>query len=920
MVNYNPNLPHILGQEWVPIRDFDLTFDENTNSFETGHTFTLNDPATVGDVRFYINDFAYNPYYNQGFTATIYPRDEEALSGPVQKVTIPCTGGGITGTGVTPGVVGYSVAQSLSNPGTGPTGGIIFNFAQDLNIIAASFGTDQAEYQFLADKRILGVTLVTAYRIVSNSDEIDPDLTFNFAATFNDSGLTSNEWEFQPLFADGAPALDSRITRRDKLGNVSLFAGVATSTTVSYTYPWTYAELNRFNPDYGAGSTVAVIWTNSVDSPGPAMYVYYMALEVFYCEETRVAYGTNIFNAFYASPVTAEDRYNIGANPIRMFNIGGTDYPTLSPGQYTVTITQANLGDNIEAISNVGPHPQLNAVRELYALENSFDTIRLNLPFPMEDQALGKSFSKEETLIVPQISVHYLDFSGYPFPEVHAYGRQVVAQVWGDYYAEQDLNDGPVDGDPEYPWVRYYARRWGDTTVPLTLTGEGSLAAFSVSLTPDEFDALPALVDDWKEITLRFDPAPSMGAVVDATWRWTASGELAGNRWEILGACAPALSGTVGDLYALSPNQLTDGTYYEPNGGDQQLIWYPQGVGGPPITGVGVSDETSDAVILFGQDMPAISGFTITIESQALSGIGQNCDVDPCCIPNEIFYHQLTWGSLADEIQESDFGYYQLQRLDEVDSDWETIMKSTSVTGEAFNDFEARVGILTSYRLRVVDLYGFEGPWTDIVTSTIPEPGVDGGECILNGHLLMFTSNERQCGQINLAYSSVWFEERVQESFNFPEAGFVQMQPMYDRDFFTAFRPLERGGEQFTRTLLVQAAAISPPTLADFTSLRDMAWEDVNYICVRDEEGNRWFATVAVPSGTVLNNRRLYMAPVQIAEVTRTPTPVDVDWCLPPQPPPAFSCDELIASDSFTRTESGDWGTADLGGAWTEEV
>jgi hypothetical protein len=120
-------------------------------------------------------------------------------------------------------------------------------------------------------------------------------------------------------------------------------------------------------------------------------------------------------------------------------------------------------------------------------------------------------------------------------------------------------------------------------------------------------------------------------------------------------------------------------------------------------------------------------------------------------------------------------------------------------------------------------------------------------------------------------------DQQVSEDFAFPEAGFVQLQLMYNKDFYTAFRPLERGGERFSRTVLVQAAAIAPETLADFTALRDMAWDAVNYICVRDEDGNRWFATVIVPAGRVLRDRRLYLAPVDIIEVTATPTPVDPD-------------------------------------------
>jgi hypothetical protein len=54
-----------------------------------------------------------------------------------------------------------------------------------------------------------------------------------------------------------------------------------------------------------------------------------------------------------------------------------------------------------------------------------------------------------------------------------------------------------------------------------------------------------------------------------------------------------------------------------------------------------------------------------------------------------------------------------------------------------------------------------------------------------------------------------------------------------------------------------------------------MAWDDVSYVCVRDEEGNRWFASINVPNGVVRNRRRLYVATVQIVEVTDTPSPVD---------------------------------------------
>jgi hypothetical protein len=233
----------------------------------------------------------------------------------------------------------------------------------------------------------------------------------------------------------------------------------------------------------------------------------------------------------------------------------------------------------------------------------------------------------------------------------------------------------------------------------------------------------------------------------------------------------------------------------------------------------------------------------------------------------------LVW-SMVDGAQIVNNQYQlELQRLDSL-SDWKTIMLATSPVVTGFNDYEARISLTSSYRIRMNNVLNFSGPWSSTITTTLPTPGVSGGACLQAGHVMIFTTNERQDGSSNLAYSNS-FEGQVVEDFSFPEAGFTQFQALYNRDFFTAFRPTERGGEQFTRTILVSAAAIPPETLADFVDLRDMAWDTVPYICVRDEDGNRWFANVGVPSGNVRNNRKLYQAVVNVVEVTDTPSEVD---------------------------------------------
>lgn len=211
----------------------------------------------------------------------------------------------------------------------------------------------------------------------------------------------------------------------------------------------------------------------------------------------------------------------------------------------------------------------------------------------------------------------------------------------------------------------------------------------------------------------------------------------------------------------------------------------------------------------------------------------------------------------------------QIQRLDDFDEDWQDVYRAPAICGYQFNDYEARVGVESEYRIRVMNDDEFGSPWVTGAV-TLASPGVtttgDGNS------VLIFTSNIGPTG--NLAYV-MQFGNYPEEEFAFPEAGSNALRQQYRKDFYTAFRPLERGGEVFTRDILVHNAAIPPISLANFRSLRDLAWATLPYVCVRDELGNRWFANVVVPSGRVRSNRTVYIAQIQIAEVTDTPAPVE---------------------------------------------
>ena len=1086
MGNYNPHAPQILGQEWAPIREENIAYAPAINTVERGHRFTLTTSRRVRDARFYVAQDAQGINSGQVFLVSIYPSSGQIPSGPVRKVSIPVSAVTTNGTLVN---AATNVAALASPSDYGAIE--IDNITLSGEFIECSFAVNQYA-NLLTNKRILAVNVkYTAQAGIWDNSAVqvftgDPIDFYTILSQQVDAGSTDDIYADSRAgnFPVNVPPKGTSLAQflpRDIftafLGEMCINRTVASTTDSS---PWTFTTLAEFD---SAGRKYTIVL--NVDASDPSLgatkrkaVIGYVQMEVYYCDEARSAYGANyaIFNTpgwlKSTQPVLLRSANTLVADPV------------LIPGAYDLVVSSPNLGglfipgtnqtsEKPPVVNSV--YPPLNGLRELYRIP-SHPGVQNNVPFPVEDH-VGDEFVSVETHILPQLSLH-VSGSGAPLTEPHVYGRQAAAQVWGPSNAPiQRIDDSPVPANTPFAHTRFYARRFGDTTVPLRLLKV--VGGDNVSITPEAFDALPEIIDGWKEITFDWNVKPTMGAGTNPEWQWDAREELANNRWEILGAIAPALSGVPGNLYnqVPLPQRLSIATYGAPTSGAPiDLDWSP---GYTPFVSTTTDDPLTDAVLFFGQESAIISGFGLEVLDQQVVGVGLDCGLNPCCIPSEIQYLQLTWdlpfgtsvvdddfnrvvapgswgntsdgnetwtlfgtaadfsvdgsqgnilsntvgndyfasftsngqfqdvqvtgtidsavstrrrigvvtsftddnnhyladlqtdntvspgtatlriskrvggvftnlqnlllpnllpsfasqriirmqfehGSVTNQLrakvwaanlpepdwqiilQDSslsasgvgvfartdigsagnylfdnfmlrppDFttGYTEIQRMDTVETDWKAIMKAVSPAVTTFNDYEARVGIVSSYRIRNVDLYGFLGPWSPTVTGMVPAPGVTIG-CD-DGHLLIFTSNEHQDGSINLAYSSVWESGTVEEAFTFPEAGFVQLQAMYNRDFFTAFRPTERGGESFERTVLVQAAAIAPETLADFTGLRDMAWDSVSYICVRDEDGNRWLATVVVPSGRVLRDRRLYLAPVNIIEVTDTPSPVD---------------------------------------------
>lgn len=825
MGDYNPHRPRILGNEWVPIKQANYLSEM---AVERGYTFAIDNTVIPASGSFNVAVTPPNNTVSAAEFMGVYPSGRETLTGPVQQVIIPVSAVSATGGGflnVVPGALhNASDLSFIAFPAAGSLG-----MSFDMAPYAAA----------LAGKRILDVSLL--YAIDGPPDWL-ANMSVNLALAFDAVAQTIS-------LAQGleGPIVDFT---RDHIGQVSLgdlnpfwnLFGVAPPSllTSGAIYPWRSQELAMLaaNATPATSRLIFVLFASALSSITSGGTVDYISLQITYCEEQRVKFGGKLVDANYPTS------YNLGTNlfPLRSpdFSVSGS----MAPGEYVVTLKHDYMGSPTS--SRPDGIPTLHAIRQLYELPSHRGiTVR-------ETLLPGAVFTSQTVDELPQIALHH---SGAVVTGSHAYGRQIGAPVYGSIIASQDIHEDDTQPSASFPNVRFYARRFGDTTVPLTLTPvtQGSGA---VSISVADFDALPEIVDGWREVNLRFASPPVFPTVfINPNYEWSATGELVGNQWQILGADGPSVTGT---------QSYGPATYAAPDGATDLLEWKS------PLQSAQTADPLTDATILLAVDPPTVTGFTLTPSTQAVTGIGLACGTPPRCIPTGISYTALTWSAIS--VPVTGFGQYEIERFDSLDNEWQQIMSASSIAVTGFNDYEARVGVESLYRIRACDVLDFCGPWTT-GSATIPAPGITGSGG--GAGVLIFTSNSDQAGAYNLAYRMQWETGGAQEDFIFPESRSVVLQDMYNKDFPTAFRPTERGGEQFSRVLLVQGAAISPESLADFRSLRDMAWADLPYVAVRDELGNRWYATVLVPGGNVRRNRTIYMAQVDVIETTDTAAPVD---------------------------------------------
>ena len=890
MGNYNPDAPFVLGNEFSGIKDFDIEFDYNNNAAEYGVSFTLPTSTTIQDARVYthpldLSDNALNAQIGQitaPLQVNIYPAGAQYDTGPIRRVVIPVTGGQVSGFGNTGAAGSISTPSgSIAIPGTVPTNDQIASALFDVNTgisyfvppsvngstffsLSANlfFGVDQYAQQ-LQGKRILEVNLL--YRLLSGTTGVDAFSTQTFCniliqMTIGPAlgfGAGIANLPFGYAFGDNALQM-----QRLKIGEVTPFWTLG-SGQQRESLPWTPALLQNFSPNATAATRFGLRFSRNA-AGNTALYaglnetygLSAVALEVIYCEETRVAYGGKNSIA----------RWPYGANVVPMRTPGTlAAAPTLPAGNYVATVIAPGFGEFNTATISADVYPPFHAIQTYYTLP-THTPIVVNRPFPLVN-GVGQQFTAGTPQAVPQITLH--DATGAPINASQVYGRRADVPVDTATTPVQVVDPSNSTVGAKYDQIRFYARRWGTADQPLTVTLTGGATA---SITAAALDALPEIVDGYREVTLPLSAAFTVtgtGSPFNIVWT---SPNAVGRRYEVLGTSAPALSGIAGQspqsyLYALpAVSQLGPATYLQPSGATDALSWMSPNVSGTAL------DPITDAVFLLSQSPVTIVGVAVSQQSLAVTGVNTNCGVTPEAMPTGVGFNVFSWSNPG--ITGSGFAYYEIQRSDAYDGTWQTIAKLPTQATTSFRDYEARVGVSSAYRIRVGNVMSFVGAWSVPVSGTVVAPGITGTN--VGSGVLIFTSNANQAGVYTLAYTEALGSSPV-ESVTFPEASRTKLQWMYGKNDQTAFHPIERGGETFSRALLVQNASValtSPTVQRGMQSLRDMAWASLPYVCVRNEIGDRWYANVQVSGGSFQRSRAIQLAQVVITEVTDTPAVV----------------------------------------------
>src|SRR6185295_19765169 len=164
---YNPHTPHIIGPEWVPIREVDYQGSRYDSPQEIGFTFSLPSPIRANKAFFHIKEPPSDFVLFQPYTIGIYPAGTEADTGPIQRLRVNVSD---SSTFTNSGSVGVNNGMRLINGGT--VAACLVDPSNDafISVVTGNDASWDLRVRFnmapyaaiLADKRILSVNVLWA--------------------------------------------------------------------------------------------------------------------------------------------------------------------------------------------------------------------------------------------------------------------------------------------------------------------------------------------------------------------------------------------------------------------------------------------------------------------------------------------------------------------------------------------------------------------------------------------------------------------------------------------------------------------------------------------------------------------------------------------------------------------------------------
>ena len=807
--NWNPSEPTVLGLEWPGMRELAVPLSQDA---EYGYTFEANATQTIDTASFLIVEPAVSQYSVSTPLVTVYERGDELAYGTVQTTLCAVNGGALAGAAAL--VSAATIADAVATP------------ADSAYVSLPNGGADEVRFEFATNgvfvgKRILEVKL--RYVATRTTDAGDADLAPAIELIVSDN--VPNVGVVGDIPVDGYAAIDSPV-RTVSLGECN-YAIAGTDV-----WPWTEPEVALFD---GVNMQVRLQSDGIADTA-----IHYAVLEVVWCEENRVAVGGTMLRMGLDDPT-------VGRHDVRLRTPAGVDnWAKTLDVWYTVTVTSAR-----------SPGPFLSAITDIAALSMK-QTQGAAPHVPLIDSFAV--FSGHEGRVAPRAISNVLtaaDDDSRLCPIIfqttapaQAYDSDAFDAVFGaPLYTgagapSQEIRQRSGGGAVEYPWSTFYVRRIGEPAGTITISTNGGLA--TTTLTDADIQGFDVVFDGWRKVVWSWVPNEPVfdNSNTDDPVEFTiGAGSDIANRYEILGLNTLRLGGGVG----------AGGTY-----GDDGVLATNYRVGGS-------ARIYSDLVLTMHTAAPVPVDFDSSVVTSAVPGRVSGSP-SPCQV-STIDAVLLTWD--ATTVTADDFAYLEIERKDSIDTTYRSIAQLTDRAAVSFIDVEARIGIASTYRMRVCRNDGICSAYTAEETQT-PSEG-DTATAIGCG-FLMFCSNE------DITDGIVVFSESYDTDptgvFDFVEAGDYTLARHFGRFGTQGFHPTERGGVSFERVLLVNGIdATSNRADHEFDRLRNLAYADLPYVCVKDDLGNRWFATVIVPQGSVRRPGNIELATVRIIESTETPWP-----------------------------------------------